>query len=106
VANAHHDTHRGVYGISVAAALVGLGVQALRLYEKRGLLEPQRSTGGTRRYSEADLDRLRRIRDLLQEGLNLAGVGRVLDLEHDNEQLRRSNAALRAERDAARDRTG
>jgi len=97
----HHDRRRGVYGISVAAALVGMGVQALRLYERRGLLEPERSDGGTRRYSEEDLDRLRRIGDLLDEGLNLAGVGRVLDLEQDNVRLRAANAELRAERDAA-----
>src|SRR5688572_31831766 len=97
----HHDRRRGVYGISVAAALVGLGVQALRLYERRGLLEPQRSDGGTRRYSEEDLDRLRRIGDLLEEGLNLTGVGRVLDLEQDNARLREANAELRAARDAA-----
>jgi MerR family transcriptional regulator, heat shock protein HspR len=97
----HHDRHRGVYGISVAAALVGMGVQALRLYERRGLLEPERSDGGTRRYSEEDLDRLRRIGDLLDEGLNLTGVGRVLDLEQDNARLRADNAELLAERDAA-----
>lgn len=97
----HHDRRRGVYGISVAATLVGMGVQALRLYERRGLLEPERSSGGTRRYSEEDLDRLRRIGDLLEEGLNLTGVGRVLDLEQDNARLRETNAALRAERDAA-----
>ena len=59
------DSGRGVYGISVAAELVGTGAQNLRLYEARGLLEPVRSVGGTRRYSEDDLDRLRRIGDLL-----------------------------------------
>lgn len=79
---------RGVYGISVAAELVGMGVQNLRLYESRGLLEPDRTAGGTRRYSADDLDRLRRIGDLLEAGLNLAGIGMVLDLEHQNAQLR------------------
>ena len=72
---------RGVYGISVAAELVGMGVQNLRAYEARGLLEPERTEGGTRRYSADDLDRLRRIGDLLDAGLNLAGISMVLDLE-------------------------
>jgi len=75
------DSDRGVYGISVAAELVGMGVQTLRLYEARGLLEPERTDGGTRRYSADDLDRLRRIGHLLEAGLNLAGIGLVLDLE-------------------------
>jgi DNA-binding transcriptional MerR regulator len=82
------DSERGVYGISVAAELVGMRVQNLRLYEARGLLEPERSHGGTRRYSADDLDRLRRIGDLLEAGLNLAGIGMVLDLEAQNTQLR------------------
>jgi DNA-binding transcriptional MerR regulator len=77
-----------VYGISVAAELVGMGVQNLRLYEARGLLAPDRTDGGTRRYSADDLDRLRRIGDLLDAGLNLAGVGMVLDLETQNTELR------------------
>jgi MerR family transcriptional regulator/heat shock protein HspR len=77
-----------VYGISVAADLVGMGVQNLRLYEARGLLEPDRTDGGTRRYSADDLDRLRRIGDLLDAGLNLAGIGMVLDLEAQNTELR------------------
>jgi MerR family transcriptional regulator, heat shock protein HspR len=82
------DGERGVFGISVAAELVGMGVQTLRLYEARGLLEPDRTEGGTRRYSANDLDRLRRIGDLLQAGLNLAGISMVLDLEAQNSQLR------------------
>ena len=82
------DARRGVYGISVAAELVGMGVQNLRAYEARGLLEPQRTEGGTRRYSADDLDRLRRIGDLLDAGLNLAGIGMVLDLEAQNTRLR------------------
>jgi len=82
------DSDRGVYGISVAAELVGTGVQNLRLYEARGLLQPERTEGGTRRYSANDLDRLRRISDLLEAGLNLAGIGMVLDLEGQNTQLR------------------
>jgi DNA-binding transcriptional MerR regulator len=82
------DSERGVYGISVAADLVGLGVQNLRLYEARGLLEPHRTEGGTRRYSADDLDRLRHIGDLLAAGLNLVGIAMVLDLEAQNTQLR------------------
>jgi len=82
------EDERGVYGISVAAELVGTGVQNLRLYEARGLLEPERTKGGTRRYSANDLDRLRRISDLLQAGLNLAGIGMVVDLEAQNTELR------------------
>ena len=78
---------RGVYGISVAADLVGMGPQTLRLYEARGLLEPARTDGGTRRYSANDLDRIRRIGDLLEAGLNLAGIAMVLDLEAQNVQL-------------------
>jgi DNA-binding transcriptional MerR regulator len=83
------DPTRGVYGISVAADLVGTGVQNLRAYERRGLVEPQRTEGGTRLYSDADIERLRRIALLLTEGLNLAGIAMVLDLEADNAQLRR-----------------
>lgn len=79
----------GVYGISVAAGLVGTGVQNLRAYERRGLLEPTRTAGGTRLYSDSDLVRLRRIADLLEKGLNLAGIALVLELEDDNDRLRR-----------------
>ncbi len=79
---------RGLFGISVAADLVGTGVQNLRAYERRGLVEPSRTTGGTRLYSEADVSRLRRIAELLAGGLNLAGIAMVLDLEDDNARLR------------------
>ena len=77
-----------MYGISVTAELVGTGVQNLRLYERRGLLEPSRSVGGTRLYSAHDVDRLNRITELLAGGLNLAGVAMVLDLQDDNTRLR------------------
>ena len=83
-----HDDDRGVYAISVAAELVGMGVQTLRLYETRGLVLPDRTDGGTRRYSVNDLDRLRRIGDLVEAGLNLAGVAMVLELEAENAALR------------------
>jgi DNA-binding transcriptional MerR regulator len=82
------DSDRGVYGITVAADLVGTGVQNLRLYEARGLIEPARTDGGTRRYSADDVDRLRRISELLAAGLNLAGIAMVMVLETENAQLR------------------
>jgi DNA-binding transcriptional MerR regulator len=87
-----------VYAISVAAELVGTGQQNLRLYERRGLLEPGRTGGGTRRYSEQDLDTLRRISALLEDGLNLAGIRLVLELEAANRRLERELAAARARR--------
>lgn len=86
----------GVYSISVASELVGTGVQNLRLYEARGLVSPGRTDGGTRRYSAHDIERLRRITGLLDDGLNLAGVGRVLDLEQANSDLQEENSQLRA----------
>jgi MerR family transcriptional regulator/heat shock protein HspR len=72
---------RAVYVISVAAELAGVHPQTLRIYERKGLLDPARTAGGNRRYSDTDLDRLRRIAELTDEGLNLAGVRRVLELE-------------------------
>ncbi|GAA3703002.1 hypothetical protein GCM10022399_19330 [Terrabacter ginsenosidimutans] len=82
------DADRGVYGITVAAELVGLEAQSLRLYESRGLLTPERTDGGTRRYSANDLARLRRIADLMASGVNLTGVGMLLDLQDENTRLR------------------
>ena len=87
---------KGLYAISVAADLVGTGVQNLRAYERRGLVDPSRTAGGTRLYSELDVDRLRRITQLLAAGLNLSGIELVLGLEADNAQLR---ADLRRARD-------
>ena len=89
MAQSSNERARGVYGISVAAELTGAGVQNLRVYERRGLVQPDRTEGGTRRYSEDDLDRVRRVLTLLEEGLNLAGIALVLDLEADNARLRR-----------------
>ena len=83
------DPSRGVYGISVAASLVGNAPQNLRLYEARGLVSPARSEGGTRLYSEDDLERLREISGLLENGLNLAGIHMVLGLQEANERLQR-----------------
>jgi DNA-binding transcriptional MerR regulator len=88
------DSARGVYGISVAAELSGIGTQALRLYESMGLLEPERTAGGTRRYSADDIERLHRISELIRAGVNLAGIGMVLDLQDANEQLADENARL------------
>jgi DNA-binding transcriptional MerR regulator len=82
------DPRRGLYAISVAAELVGLEPQSLRLYESKGLVTPARTDGGTRRYSSDDLVRLRRISELLAGGLNLAGISVVLHLEAENAQLR------------------
>jgi MerR family transcriptional regulator, heat shock protein HspR len=90
------DPTAGVYGISVAADLVGTGVQNLRAYEKAGLVEPRRTSGGTRLYSSDDIARMRRIADLVAEGLNLNAIAIVLDLQDTNERLRRENAKFRS----------
>jgi DNA-binding transcriptional MerR regulator len=79
---------RGVYAISVAAEMVSMEVQNLRVYERRGLLTPDRTAGGSRLYSADDVERLERIRDLLADGLNLAGIARVLELEEEVGRLR------------------
>lgn len=94
---AQQETVVGLYAISVVSQLVGTGQQNIRLYERRGLLTPDRTAGGTRQYSDADLAVLRRIGELLEEGLNLAGVAKVLELEE-------ANARLRMEVDRARRR--
>src|SRR3954464_12277036 len=87
---------QGVYGISVAAELSGIPVQSLRLYERYGLLTPDRSGGGTRRYSADDLARLQRISALMDRGINLAGIARILDLEDHNAELSADNTDLRS----------
>lgn len=89
--------HVGVYAISVAADMLSMQVQNLRVYERRGLVDPDRTAGGTRLYSDADLERLARVRDLLADGLNLAGIARVLDLEDEVARLRAANTRLRAQ---------
>ena len=86
----------GVYTISVTAELAGVTVRSLRLYERHGLLHPARTTGGTRRYSQDDLRRLRRITELVADGVNLPGIGKILDLEQETRDLSADNAALRA----------
>jgi len=82
------ESDDGVYAISVAASMVSMEIQNLRVYERRGLLTPDRTAGGTRLYSDDDVVRLERIRDLLADGLNLAGVARVLALEEEVARLR------------------
>jgi len=79
---------RAVYVISVAAELAGMHPQTLRIYERKGLLEPARTAGGNRRYSDEDIERLRRISDLAAEGMNLAGIRRVMELEEEVLRLR------------------
>jgi MerR family transcriptional regulator/heat shock protein HspR len=79
---------RAVYVISVAAELAGVHPQTLRIYERKGLVDPARTTGGSRRYSDADIEQLRRIQELTNEGLNLYGVQRVLELEAEVVRLR------------------
>jgi DNA-binding transcriptional MerR regulator len=86
---------QGVFAISVAAQMVRMEVQNLRVYERRGLLNPDRTDGGTRLYSEADIEVLHRIRELLADGLNLAGVARVLELEAEVRRLRSQLATRR-----------
>jgi len=82
-----HASDHAVYGISVAAELMNLAPQTLRVYEARGLLEPSRTAGGTRRYSDDDLGRIQRIGELLAGGLNLAGIKLVLEMEIENRRL-------------------
>jgi DNA-binding transcriptional MerR regulator len=86
---------QGVFAISVAARMASMEIQNLRVYERRGLVDPDRTPGGTRLYSEADVARLVRIGELLGEGLNLAGVRRVLELEGMVTRLRAENTRLR-----------
>ncbi|MGH9018546.1 MAG: heat shock protein transcriptional repressor HspR [Acidimicrobiales bacterium] len=96
---------RAVYVISVAAELAGVHPQTLRLYERRGLVDPSRTDGGNRRYSQRDIDQLRRINDLTAAGLNLEGVRRVLELEADVARLQGEVERIRAEAREALDRT-
>jgi DNA-binding transcriptional MerR regulator len=87
---------RPLYSISVAAELAGLAVPTLRLYEQHGLVRPARTRGGTRRYSDADIQRLKRISELVDSGVTLAAVELVLDLQDDNADLTIRNRDLRS----------
>ena len=82
------ERNRGVFAISIAAEMVSMEIQNLRVYERRGLVDPARTPGGTRLYSPADIERLHRVRELLADGLNLAGIARVLVLEDEVRRLR------------------
>lgn len=107
---------RAVFVISVAAELAGMHPQTLRIYERKGLIDPSRTPGGTRRYSQEDIERLQLIQDLTGQGLNLEGVRQVLELQEENNRLKKKLALLRdqlaiLEKEAlrridARDRTG
>jgi MerR family transcriptional regulator/heat shock protein HspR len=87
--------HQAVYVISVAAELAGMHPQTLRIYERRGLVMPARTTGGNRRYSDEDIARLRRIAELASTGLNLEGIRHVMSLEEETARLREEVAELR-----------
>jgi MerR family transcriptional regulator/heat shock protein HspR len=89
------DNDAAVYAISVAAQMASMEIQNLRVYERHGLVSPARTPGGTRLYSAEDVTRLIRIGELLDEGLNLAGIARVLNLEASVDRLRETNAQLR-----------
>ena len=95
-ARAARDASQAVYVISVAAELTGMHPQTLRIYERKGLLDPSRTSGGSRRFSERDLDRLRHIQELTATGLNLEGVRRVLQLEAELARLREELVQVRA----------
>ena len=95
------ERHQAVYVISVAAELAGVHPQTLRIYERKGLVNPARTGGGSRRYSDADIEQLRRIQDLTAAGLNLFGVQRVLELEAENAKLRAELDKVRSAADEA-----
>lgn len=86
---------KAVFVISVAAELAGMHPQTLRIYERKGLIDPFRTPGGTRRYSQEDIERLQLIQDLTSQGLNLEGVRQVLELQEENTRLRKKMALLR-----------
>jgi MerR family transcriptional regulator/heat shock protein HspR len=90
--------NHAVYVISVAAELAGMHPQTLRIYERRGLVQPARTQGGNRRYSDIDIERLRRIQELAGVGMNLEGIRRVMELEAEVERLRIENEQQRQPR--------
>ncbi len=89
------QTRKAVFVISVAAELAGMHPQTLRIYERKGLIDPFRTPGGTRRYSQDDIERLQLIQDLTGQGLNLEGVRRVIALQEENRQLKLKVARMR-----------
>jgi len=99
------ERSRALYVISVAAELAGVHQQTLRIYERKGLVDPARTGGGSRRYSDSDISQLKRIQELTNEGLNLAGVKRVLELEAELERAQRELDDVKSQASAAVDRT-
>ena len=97
------DDQRALYIISVAAELAGVHPQTLRIYERKGLIEPSRTEGRSRRYSDRDIALLQRIQELTNEGVSLAGVRRILELEAELEELRDQVAAMREALDRSRE---
>jgi MerR family transcriptional regulator/heat shock protein HspR len=95
------DQHHAVYVISVAAELAGMHPQTLRIYERRGLVRPARTSGGNRRYSDLDIARLRRIAELASQGMNLEGIRHVMSLEEEVIRLRSEMERLKTELAAA-----
>ena len=95
---------RAVYIISVAAELAGVHPQTLRIYERKGLLRPARTASNTRRYSERDIDRLRRIQELTERGINLAGVKRIIEMQAELERTREEVARIHRELEQVRRR--
>jgi len=100
---ASDDRDRALYIISVAAELAGVHPQTLRIYERKGLIEPSRTEGRSRRYSDRDIALLQRIQELTNEGVSLAGVRRILELEAELDDARERIEELRAEIDRARE---
>jgi MerR family transcriptional regulator/heat shock protein HspR len=103
------DSQRAVFVISVAAELAGMHPQTLRIYERKGLIDPFRTPGGTRRYSQEDIERLQLIQEMTAEGMNLEGVRRVLALQEENKRLKRKLDRLRdkiEDLEEAADRSG
>ncbi|MDH3248015.1 MAG: helix-turn-helix transcriptional regulator [Acidimicrobiia bacterium] len=90
------ETRRAVFVISVAAELAGMHPQTLRIYERKGLIEPFRTSGGTRRYSQEDIDRLNQIQELTEQGLNLEGVKQVIEYQDKIARLEKRVASLEA----------
>jgi MerR family transcriptional regulator/heat shock protein HspR len=99
------NDQRALYVISVAAELAGVHPQTLRIYERKGLVDPARTGGGSRRYSDRDIARLRRIQELTAAGLNLEGVRRVMELEDENERLRQAVVQVQLDARDAIERT-
>jgi MerR family transcriptional regulator, heat shock protein HspR len=101
---AQRPSDRAVFVISVAAELIGVHPQTLRIYEREGLVHPKRTTSNSRRYSERDIERLREIQELTRKGVNLAGVRRVIELRQEIDRLAAQMAQLQTELAAQRRR--